>query len=404
VNTSQIAENILQEVVSDFASNPTKLLELLNGLFANAIGSTLKGNTTGIQSILAGSGVTLPSGILPSGSSIPTSIPSGIIPSSLPSISISIPTSLPSGLSIPGLTSGSKLRRDADPEPVPEAEVVATHIEERGIYVSDHDLKKRGIISDILGTLNLSTFRNLTDLASAEALANKIIKQFADEIGIYDFYDFHVLKYCLGNYYPTDKANATVKLSDIHRNVTQCQSIQGLDLQSSVENLLNQTGFAGSAGVSLDSIQFPSDLTKYINLAKDLLKALTGLYAVAIGMSFFVMVLSVAAIFVSRDKEVALGTWIWVFSFLGWICAAVASVIVTVAGRLIKNTIKDLNALGISAKIGAGYLGLSWATFACLFIISFLGCFVCCGGRRTRRKNRKHAINKEKGEKDPAYA
>jgi hypothetical protein len=288
--------------------------------------------------------------------------------------------------------------------PVAHPELAARAIAQRELFLSHiESVHKRSIVSDILGVA--SKFTNLTDLASAKALANKVIQDFANDIGIYDFYDFHVLKYCLGNYYPTDKANATVPLSAIHRNVTQCPSYSGLDLRSSVQNLLNQTGFASSAGISLDSIKFPKDLEKYIDLAKDLLKALTGLYAAIIGLSFFIMVLSAVAIVVGGGREVILGTWIWVFSFLGWICAAVASIIVTVAGRLIGNVIKDVGSdLGLSYKIGTGYLAFTWTTFACLFIISFLGCFVCCGGRRQRRKHRKSIGHKEEVvEKDQRY-
>lgn len=397
--------------MNEYKNDPNKLLSLLNGLFANAIGSTLKSNSTGLASILGGSGITLPSGILPSGVTIPTAIPSSIsipsfsIPSQLATLSISIPTAIPTNL-ISGLSGGIKARGDAQPEaelevvPQPNAEELAKR---DVILASIQDVHKRDILSDILGIA--SRFTNLTDLPSAEQLANKIIPQFAQQIGIYDFYDFHIQKYCLGKYYPTNMANATVSLSAIKRNVTECLSYSSLDLQASVQGLLNKTGFASQAGTTLDSIHFPADLTKYINLAKSLLKALTGLYAATIGLSFLVMLFSLFAIFGGRGREIGLGLWLWIASLLGWICAAVASIIVTVAGSLVGNEIKKLGGdLGLSYTIGKGFLGISWTTFGCLFIISFISCFVCCGGCRRRRKEKKLARSKPLNEKATMYS
>ncbi|KAF2674747.1 hypothetical protein BT63DRAFT_420033 [Microthyrium microscopicum] len=338
LNTSRIGENILLQVKTTFQNDKTKLLSILNTLLKNIVSSSSSKRD-------------------------------------LTSTNDWQPLRL------------EDILTDADIPSLQPHELAYLHernlLDERGL-IDDLKNKTGSIITSITGAAN-GVFTALTDPAAAFALAEKVIRQYAEEVGLQDFYMYHVKDYCSGQYTPTEVPNATYPLSKIERNVTECEQYLHWVPGDTVQAILNKTGLS-KVNVTLDTIHWPTKLDDEVRKAEGLLNATMWLYVIVIIFAGLAALVSLIAVIWPEKLRIVTGTGLVVLTLLGFVVAAIVSIIVTAAAVMVDNAVKDLaTVIGVVSTRGDGFLGLTWAATGCLFIASILGSFTCCAGRKKKR-------------------
>jgi hypothetical protein len=139
-----------------------------------------------------------------------------------------------------------------------------------------------------------------------------------------------------------------------------------------------------SANELFDSLGITEDVEDGLDDLRGAFRALFIIYCIAIvftGLAFFACVFWLF-------KAGRLGPLLSaILATFAWIFMAIASAIATViSDQGAKATNKGSRA-GISADKGSGFLGMTWAAFACIFVASLFGCVGCF----TEQKKRKTA-------------
>ena len=262
---------------------------------------------------------------------------------------------------------------------------------------------KRGFMEDYsLLTLNTSmigetiinetrstdTSNPLTNLLNSientgSSIINDAIGEATQALGIEDFYSAHMLNYCEGQYTPIEAANATVKQSDIHKNVTECSKNKAMykfDPTAIVQDALNKTG----VDVTLDDIDWPSDIDTGIKTLNALMAAMFVLYCIAIGLIFVSLFAAAAAMLLSGRLSACVNFLVAVLAFLA---IGLASALVTAVIVKASHIINDKgNAIGLQANWGGKFLALTWAATALMLIVVLTWVVEFCVGRRSKKQ------------------
>jgi hypothetical protein len=232
---------------------------------------------------------------------------------------------------------------------------------------------------------------NITDTIKGEAqeLANDAAASIAKGLGLRDFYSVHILNYCQGYYTPGPVKNATVK--NIGKNVTSCKDPTAMfafdPTQALVTNLnetVNGSLSTRRAEQILEAINWPESLQDSMDDLKAAFKAQFVLYCIAIGFTFLTLLSCV--FWFLRDGRVGplanIVTASLAFLFMG-IASAIGTAIAVKGAHSIN---KYGNRVGIEGQRGDGFLGLTWAATACLFVAAIAGCLGCFGVRKRSTK------------------
>ncbi|KAF1940256.1 hypothetical protein EJ02DRAFT_237446 [Clathrospora elynae] len=218
-----------------------------------------------------------------------------------------------------------------------------------------------------------STLSNLLNLIP-DSIANPITNEINDEIdkiaaklGIEDFYSAHMLNYCFGQYTPNEKPNATLKVEDIHKNVTGCAKSRAMykfDPTRIVEDALNKsTGI----DVTLQDLEWPQELQDGIQALNALMVAMFVLYVVAICLIFVALLAAIFAVVTSGRLSACLNFLIATLAFLAIGLASALVTAVVVKGTNIIN--KYGNDIGVAARRGGKFMALTWAATALMLIV-----------------------------------
>ncbi|KAF1808070.1 integral membrane protein-like protein [Eremomyces bilateralis CBS 781.70] len=213
------------------------------------------------------------------------------------------------------------------------------------------------------------------------------ITDLTEELGINDFYSVHMMDYCTGSYGPNSVPNATLLESDFDKNVTECSNRTAsfsFDLADILEETLNKSGI----DISLDDLRFPDELQNGLDALAGLFQAAFILFCIGIALSFFAMIFPLWFIIssgrgVGRGRVAALVNL--VIAMLAFLAYGIASAITTtliVKGTNVIN--KYGENIGIEAKQGAKFLGISWAATGLMFLSAIIWCGGCIVGRRRR--------------------
>jgi hypothetical protein len=229
---------------------------------------------------------------------------------------------------------------------------------------------------------------NVTDSVQNEIqeLANDAATSIARRLGLRDFYTVHVMNYCQGYYTPGPVKNATV--DDIDKNVTSCKDPSAMFSFDPTEALLanlNEVGLNNSdtANEFLEGLNWPEALEEGLDSLKAAFKAQFVLYCIAIGFTF--LTLATCIWWLLRDGRAAPLVNI-AFSGLAFLFMGIASAIGTAIAVKGANTINKYgNRIGIEGHRGNGFLGLTWAATACLFVALIAGCVGFIGAWRSRK-------------------
>lgn len=219
----------------------------------------------------------------------------------------------------------------------------------------------------------------LTLSQSLESDINNLANSLAKDLGLKDFYSAHLLDYCYGTYTPQAVPNATVKASNIHKNVTTCSNQTAMfafDPTAALQKSLNESGVS----ITLADLSWPADLEKGVKALRIAMKASFVLYCIGIVFAFLTILVSIFWIVTGGRLSATLEILTAVLAFLTLAIASAITTAVAVKGNSVID--KYGEPIGVSADRGNGFLGLTWAATALMFICSILGCVGCFTKRK----------------------
>lgn len=213
---------------------------------------------------------------------------------------------------------------------------------------------------------------------------NDAIGEVTAKLGIEDFYSAHMLNYCEGQYTPAEAANATIPQSAIHKNVTQCSKNRAMykfNPTAIVQDALNKTT---GLDISLDDINWPSDLETGIAALNALMAAMFVLYCIAIALIFVALLAAAAAILMSGRLSACVN---FLLAALAFLASAIASALVTAVMVKAAKIINDKGAdVGLQAHWGGKFLALTWAATGLLLVAVLVWVMEFCVGRRQSKR------------------
>ncbi|OQV02010.1 hypothetical protein CLAIMM_07269 [Cladophialophora immunda] len=180
----------------------------------------------------------------------------------------------------------------------------------------------------------------------------------ASLLGLPDFFNVHVTDYCQGTYSP----NSTV--NHAKQNVTECSnSTLGFHFQPTkiVQDLL-------PAGITLDDIHWPSDITDAEHTIKVVSRIMVIFYIIGIVLSGVAMFTAAAGIFTNGRLSAFFN---WLVDLLAFIMLGVASAVATAVMVIATNRInKYTDQIGIASTKGGKFLAITWAATAVMLLAS----------------------------------
>ena len=233
-------------------------------------------------------------------------------------------------------------------------------------------------------TRSTDTGSSITDLINGirnygSSAINDAIGEVTQKIGIEDFYSAHMLNYCEGQYTPAEAANASIKESDISKNVTECSKNRAMykfDPTAIIQEALNKTG----VDVTLADLNWPEDIERGIKTLNALMGAMFVLYCIAIALIFVAFLAAAAAILLSGRLSACVN---FLVSILAFLAIGLASALVTAVMVKATNIINDKGSeIGLEANRGNKFLALTWAATGLMFVVVLSWVAEFCIGRR----------------------
>lgn len=210
---------------------------------------------------------------------------------------------------------------------------------------------------------------------------NNAAASIAKDLGLKDFYSVHILDYCEGAYTPAASPNATVKASDIHKNISDCSNRTAL-FHFNATDALQQSLTKANASITLSQLKWPSELEDALNTLRVAAEATFVLYCIGIGLMFIALLFSLAGIF-STGRLVAFLNVI--VAFLAFLSIGIASAIVTAIIVKGSNAINKYGKqIGVEADRGRKFEAITWASTGLMLVVSLAWILETCIGHRRR--------------------
>lgn len=215
---------------------------------------------------------------------------------------------------------------------------------------------KSGIFCSLKNNIT-SEIHNLTSEIeeNIESALNNRLESIARDLGLHDFYSFHVLDHCEGFFSPNGTAN---------RNVTRCSGQAGLTSFNLSQELQSELS-SHSVNITLPQLHWPQALDDGLHALRNAFRAVFVLYIVSIILVGLTLVGSLAGLpLTGRIVAFAnVGT-----GGLAWLVLMVTSIVVTVAMDKATDVVNEHgSAINVNATRGAAFLALTWAAFALAF-------------------------------------
>ncbi|CAE7202942.1 hypothetical protein CFE70_010510 [Pyrenophora teres f. teres 0-1] len=234
----------------------------------------------------------------------------------------------------------------------------------------------------------LSTLWDLIPDSITNGVTNEINEQvdkFRERVGIEDFYSAHMLNYCQGQYTPGEKANATLRESDISKNVTSCSKSRAtykFNPTQIIQSALDKSGL----DVTLSDLKWPEDLQNGIDALNALMAAMFVLYVISICLIFLTLLASALSFFLATTSRLTPCVNLLI-ALLAFVAIGLASALVTavmVKGTDVLNQHGD--GVGLEANRGNKFLALTWAATGLMLVcvVAWVVGF-CVGPKREKR-------------------
>jgi hypothetical protein len=250
----------------------------------------------------------------------------------------------------------------------------------------------QNFINDTDATSHLPSFlanmiHNITSSINNDVDA--AIESIAKQLGLEDFYSYHMLDYCYGQYEPQPVPSGNVTSKDIHKNVTGCSNQTAMfhfDPDASLQLSLDDN----HVSITLDDLHWPKEIQDNMNNLRVAAKATFVLYCIGIGLALVALFTSLIGCFSSGRVTAFINILVSILAFLA---IGIASGIVTAVMVKGTDTINKYGKdIGVDAKRGNKYLALTWAATGAMFLATMIWTLECLAGsrRRTHRRSYHH--------------
>jgi len=229
-----------------------------------------------------------------------------------------------------------------------------------------------------LGSFFSSVEHNITSTIEGDlnGIDDDIADKLAAELGIKQWYSWHLMDLCEGTYSP----NATAKHAKL--NVSSCTN-QTTMYHFDITKEINDELESSKLHVNISSLGWSDDIQNDLNKLNTALDALFVLYVIGIAAAGIAIIAALVALFLHGSRLISFGNW--GLASLSFVTLLIASIIITViqieAAHIIN---KHGNDIGVYAYRGTKYLILTWVAVAVMFLASAAWVVEFCVGRRQR--------------------
>lgn len=197
------------------------------------------------------------------------------------------------------------------------------------------------------------------------------------------------MAYCEGYYTPDPVPNATLKRSDINRNVTDCSNrtaMYNFDPQRILQQELDNSGHGNINLVS--DLRWPEGVSDGIRALRIAARAAFVLYCIAIAFEGIALILAMVSFFLEGRLSAFANMFVDWLAFLVIGIASAITTAIAVKGADVINEYGD--DIGIQAQRGDKFLILTWIATGLMLLASIVWCFDCILGSRRRRSASKY--------------
>lgn len=236
--------------------------------------------------------------------------------------------------------------------------------------------------SSSVGSFFSSIAKNLTNTIEGDIndIVGDVADKLAKELGIKQWYSFHLMDLCEGNYAP----NATAKGANENVTSTKCTN-QTAMFHFDLEKQLNGELEVGPLHINLSDIDWPADIQDGLNKLNIALDATFVLYAIGIAACGLAILASAVALFMSGSRLISFGNW--GLTSLAFLALLIASIIVQVVQNKATHIINKYgNEIGVYAYRGTKYSILTWVAVACMLLASATWVVEFCVGRKRKER------------------
>ncbi|KAF3759909.1 hypothetical protein M406DRAFT_297234 [Cryphonectria parasitica EP155] len=228
-------------------------------------------------------------------------------------------------------------------------------------------------------------------------IGNDVADKLSKELGIEQFYSFHVLDLCQGDYAP----NATASGAWLNISSVLTTGAASMDMS----DLLNKQLSLGPFNVSLSDLGFTQKLEQKLSKLPTVFEALAALYIVSTIFTGLSILGAAAGFFLIPQK----GRKVLVANLGLALTAAlvlfIGSLLYTVGATEMVKKIREENAddIGLEVTVGSKFQGLTWAAFALMVVATGYWTWELIAAIRARRRNQRTRGKVEKHSMDSSW-
>ena len=210
-----------------------------------------------------------------------------------------------------------------------------------------------------------------------ESALNNTFESFARDLGLHDFYSFHVQDYCEGYYAPQGSST---------RNVTHCGNNNGLKPFNLTQKLEQELTSKTGLNITLEEINWPQSITDGFAAIRKGLIAVYVLYDITIAFTAAALAVSLVGLFShNRGLTVVNNVMIWFAAVISLIVSALVTTAITKGTNAINDN-DEARAINVTASRGDKFLGLTWPATILLWIAGLVWVYECVVDRRHVKK------------------
>ncbi|KAF2836544.1 hypothetical protein M501DRAFT_1025974 [Patellaria atrata CBS 101060] len=214
----------------------------------------------------------------------------------------------------------------------------------------------------------------------ASDLINNAVGSIAEQLGLQDWYSAHLMDYCYGSYLPGPIGNDT---TNPKKHVEDCSDRRAMYHFNPTE-ILQQSLDDSGVPITLEDLRWPDAIQNGLDGLRIAGRAAFVLYCIGIGLSILTLITSVLGLLFSGRATALLNAALALLAFLAFGIASGIVTAVVVKGSNIINKYGD--DIGIEAKRGNKFLGLTWGATAAMLICCVWWMVETCIGHRKRRE------------------
>lgn len=246
---------------------------------------------------------------------------------------------------------------------------------------AEEDEEDGGFFDDVVDSAE-DAFDDLQDTVQDQLneLGNAAADEFAEALGLNEWYSLHIMTACQGLYEPESN----------NLNISYCNNTAPEEAFN-IEEMLSEELEMGPVDITLEDLNFPPEIQDQLDTINDALLALFVLYVLGIAFSGLGVFTAALAFFFPTKRTLVLVN-VAVIG-IAMVVLVAGSIVVTVAVTEGVDQINDIGEdVGVEVERGDNFLAITWAA-AGLTLVSFIvWCVQLCNvwreGKRSRAARR----------------